>query len=145
MVTGFAILSADGWKRDTNWIPVPLTWALDEIHSTAGTPTEDRELVPERPYWFNLGFSGTGHPDLFKILTLVAPTGQVNEFASGVFCFEVQAFSENADPDIRWYRVRWNGGFTGEENEIQLAAKLQIEESKEAPWTTQASRAVVDS
>ena len=43
------------WRPHDDWIPLGLRWSLDEINAVRGTPTEDRYLVPNRPYMFDLG------------------------------------------------------------------------------------------
>ena len=38
------------WRQYTDWIPLGLRWCLDEINAVRGAPTQDRYLVPNRPY-----------------------------------------------------------------------------------------------
>jgi hypothetical protein len=43
------------WDITKNWVALPLYWTLGEIdNDAAGRPTEERHLVPQRQYLFDL-------------------------------------------------------------------------------------------
>jgi len=94
------------WRFCPDWIPLGLRWCLDELNAVQGTPTQDRYLVPNRPYMFDLGKLSTYLPEArFDLCTLVKPLAQANDFGSGEYCFEVTVYSENSAPASSWYRV----------------------------------------
>ena len=44
------------WDKLPYWVPINLDWMLDEYERMAhGKPTRERDLVPNKPYIFNLG------------------------------------------------------------------------------------------
>ena len=123
------------WESQKNWVPLGLRWILDEPNIyAAGKPTEERDLVPKRPYLFNLGCISTQHPDKFRLLTVVEPTAQSSRFDSGTYCFEVTAFSENADPVVKYYKLQWAGGFTSNIPASEASHRIIIEELDRPPW-----------
>ena len=65
LITAMGMISEGKWETQTNWVAPYILWALDEPALRSGQPTQDRHLVPERPYIFNLGQLGTRYPDVF--------------------------------------------------------------------------------
>ena len=61
------------WRKERNWISVGLRWVFDEQNEK---PTEDKYLVPQRPYRFNLLNLSTSRPDFLELLTIFRTTGQ---------------------------------------------------------------------
>jgi hypothetical protein len=121
------------WRRHTDWIPLGLRWCLDEINAVRGAPTQDRYLVPNRPYLFDLGKVSTYLPEpKFEITTLVKPTAQQNDFATGEYCFEVTAYSENAPPTRSWYIVVIH--------DLRSPNPITVEQVPTAPWADATSR-----
>jgi hypothetical protein len=135
VLTACGRLSDHGWEREPNWVPVGLSWILDELNvRVAGKPTEERNLVPHRPYLFNLGKISARDPHVFRLLVIHEPTAQRADREPGEYCFEVTAFSENAEQDVKWYRVKWRGGFVSEETDGTLV--LEVDELQQAPWAS---------
>jgi hypothetical protein len=101
-----------GWSKWERWIPVPLLWSLDESNVTSGRPTAERDLVPRRPYMFDLGGCSTLAPDDFNIRSTAYPFAQPMTFRASEHCFEITVFSENAEPVVKFVRVNWHGEFS---------------------------------
>jgi len=95
------------WRKERNWLSVGLRWIFDELNKK---PTEDKYLVPHRPYRFNLLELSTLHPDTFELLTIFRTTGQKWEFPRGKYCFEVTISGERLKPIIRYYLVDFREG-----------------------------------
>jgi len=125
------------WRLFSDWIPLELRWSLDEINTGQGLPTQDRYLVPNRPYMFDLGKLSTYLPYArFDLTTLLKPLAQANEFGPGQYCFEVTVYSENATPSGDWYLV--------EVDRDQCAPNpLRVEQLKTSPWASEARTAIV--
>jgi hypothetical protein len=102
---------SDKWIRDKMWMPLPLLWSLDDTNIAKGEPTSDRDLVPRRPYLFDLGCCSTFQPDIFSLQVAVRPFNQRTEFMIGIRRFEVTVFSENAEPLRKLIKVHWHGRF----------------------------------
>jgi hypothetical protein len=140
-----------GWARDPNWLPIGLRWVLDELNVEAhGKPTEERNLVPRRPYLFNLGNVSTQHPSQFRLILILVATGQRHTFPPGDYCFEITVYSENAEPTVKWYRVQWRGGFKAEHvakalerDPAEIRRWLEVEELTAAPWAATSAGADV--
>jgi len=116
------------WREFSDWIPLGLRWCLDELNVVQGVPTQDRYLVPNRPYMFDLGKLSTYLAEArFDLLTLVKPMAQANDFGSGVYCFEVTAYSENAAPSRDWYRVEVD-------RDPHASSPLKVAQLGAAPW-----------
>ena len=115
------------WRPAASWIPLPLLWSLDESNRTKGTPTQDRDLVPRRPYHFDLGGCSTQSPDDFSLTATSYPYGQPTIFPPKQLCFEVTVFSENAEPLKKWIRVNWMGRF------VLLSDRLDFEYLRNPP------------
>jgi hypothetical protein len=121
------------WRQYIDWIPLGLIWSLDEINAVRGTPTQDRYLVPHRPYMFDRGKISAYAPDpAFELRTLISPMAQKNAFRLGEHCFEVTAYSENAPPTRSWYRVTI----------VDLGSPnpISVERMQTAPWADEASK-----
>jgi hypothetical protein len=137
------ILTASGerlpdrrWRLFPDWIPLGLRWCLDEINAVQGVPTQDRYLVPNRPYMFDLGRLSTYLPEAkFDLCTLVKPMAQANDFGEGQYCFEVTVYSENATPTSAWYLV-------DVDRDPRASNPLRVEQLKTAPWATEGAATV---
>ncbi len=115
------------WRQYADWIPLGLIWCLDEINAVRGAPTQDRYLVPHRPYMFDLGKISSYSPNPeFELRTLVNPTAQQNAFGTGEYCFEVTAYSENASPTRSWYIVTIA--------DPRSPNPISVEQMQAAPW-----------
>lgn len=116
------------WRRFPDWMALGLRWCLDEINGVQGTPTQDRHLVPHRPYEFDLGKLSTYLPSAkFQLCSLILPAAQPNEFGAGEYCFEITAYSANASPVSAWYLVTVD-------RDIHAPNPLRVEQLKSAPW-----------
>ena len=123
------------WRRHADWIPLGLRWTLDENNLVRGEPTQDRYLVPNRPYMFDLGKVSTYSPDpKFELSTLIKPTAQKNDFGTGEYCFEVTAYSENAPPTRSWYLVV--------AHDLHSPNPITVEQIQTVPWASESRTAV---
>jgi len=113
------------YHRDKNWIPVRLRWIFDQ-------PQESENLMPWKPYRFNLLNLSTSHPDEFRLLLIFLPTGQLSSFRTGRYCFEVTVFAEDTKPLSRYYFVDFlSGGIS--EDFASVRNKFVIHDSKKSP------------
>lgn len=57
LVIGMWELIKGDWQKEKNWISVPLQWAAGEGkgYDYPGKLREERNIIPRRPYYFNLG------------------------------------------------------------------------------------------
>lgn len=111
------------WEEVKNWIPLPLLWAADErewegvIIEGDGQKSNkkfggvERNLVPNRPYFFHLGKFDVGE-DLdqlchFELTTFPRLPGQINIYPEGYFCFKVKIIAEEIDPLIKYFYLQW--------------------------------------
>ena len=133
ILTACARRNADNeWRQLRDWLPLGLFWCLDEYSLQAsGRPTEERYLVPKRPYLFDLCNVTTRTPDRLYLRVIVTPSAQATDFPPGEYCFEVTVFSENADAVQAWYRVDWSGGITDAADARQ---HLMVEQLPRQPW-----------
>ena len=99
---------ADGWKIQQNWIPVSIGWVLDEwIQMSEGRPTEERDMIPERPYLFHaLGISSI-QPHYLNIYPTIIPRHQSNQYVPGEYCFEIKVFAIGAKTIKKYVHVKW--------------------------------------
>ena len=126
------MISEGKWETQTNWVAPYILWALDEPALRSGQPTQDRHLVPERPYIFNLGQLGTRYPDVFILRVVSMPGGQRIEYFAGEYCFEVTAFAEGADPAKRYFHIQWDGQCTEDFEEVK--SKIRVYSKDRSPW-----------
>ena len=121
------------WRQKDNWLPVGLLWAFDEPgRSPAQKAIEEKNLVPSRPYRFNLLKLSTGHRNSFRLLLIWYPMGQPSEFAIGKYCFEVTVSAEGSKPIKRYYIVDFHeASITGDYNSARK--KIQIHDQNKAP------------
>jgi hypothetical protein len=120
------------WRKERNWISVGLLWIFDEKNVKYRKPTEDKYLVPNRPYRFNLLNLSTSHPDTLKLLVIFRTTGQKYDFPIGKYCFEVTISGERLDPIFRYYYVDFReGGINEDFNSVKN--KIFIEAKKRPP------------
>ncbi len=118
----------DGWEHTKDWIPVALRWAAGEDSEyvqdiqkvvIVKKIREERNIIPKRPYYFNLGCISTTHAGEFRILQVIGLTGQKNIFGPGEYIFEVTVTGEQFDPIVRYFRVRWDGECTEDLNDVE--------------------------
>ena len=100
------------WHKEPNWLSVGLKWIFDEQNEK---PTEDKDLVPHRPYLFNLLTLSTLNPGTFALLTIFRTTGQKYDFPLGKYCFEVTISGERIRPIMRYYLVDFLEGDINED------------------------------
>jgi len=134
LLTGVGQLVDGVWKVQEAWIPVTLRfWVLDElVQRAAGKSTEERDLVPLRPYVFNLGFFSTSLPDSFHLGDVLIPRNQPNEYGPGDFCFELMAFAEGAAPAKKYFWIHWKGGCSDEFDEVRR--RVVVTPMDQPPW-----------
>jgi hypothetical protein len=116
------------WEVEKNLISVPLRWAAGEEYENIKDMKlrEERNLIPHRPYYFNLGRISTRHPHKFKILDLPGLTAQPLEFGPGEYFFEVTVTGEEVEPCVKYFQVRWDGGCTEELSEVRERFSVSI-------------------
>lgn len=98
----------DGWKTQDNWFPVSVRWTLDEWTQIAeGKPTEEKDLVPEKPYLFHaLGIS-SNQSSLFYLYPVIIPRHQSDTYPPGKYCFEITAIALGAKTVKKYVHVDW--------------------------------------
>lgn len=128
------------WKKTQNWAPIGLQWLLARNEQQADPYPEMRDLAPQRPYIFKLGYIFERLPDSFALARHITPTGQPETFGPGEHCFEIKVYSSNADPVIKYFKVSWESGITednkGNNSSILSNVKnsLEVKILKHAPW-----------
>lgn len=133
ILTAVGSFSSDEWRKNENWAPVYLPWSLDEtIMFATGQPTQERDLVPKRPYFFDLGFWGHEHPNEFALRAFNVPTPQPDKYPPGKHCFEIQIYAENAKPITKYFHVYWHGQYTEDFKEMQQRVIIFATDS--SPW-----------
>jgi len=113
------------WITHPNWIAVPVKWALDEMNPH---PSEAKDLVPYRPYVFNLGVIRTFEPNILELKILISPLNQSIRYEPGNYCFEAMVCAEGIEGPIKkYFYIKWNGGcsiiLVEAENSIQVEMK----------------------
>ena len=94
LITSVGSIKNAKWRTQNNWIPVPLRWVFDELSQhSKGKPTEERDLIPHRPYLFNLGQLSMAHPETFLLLYSIISKSQTESYERGEHCFELTAFA----------------------------------------------------
>ncbi|MEW6659297.1 MAG: hypothetical protein AB1424_11610 [Thermodesulfobacteriota bacterium] len=115
--------SDDKWEKIQNWIPLPLQWAADErefedviIEGETQTVKRkiaraERNIVPNRPYFFNLGMFDVGKSIVnlcqFVLLTFPQLKAQTNSYSEGHFCYQVKIIAEEIEPLIKYFYLKW--------------------------------------
>jgi hypothetical protein len=100
----------DGWKSQENWIPISIRWILDEWAEIADKkPTQERALIPERPYLFHILGISSNQPSLFHLYPVIIPRHQSDKYPPGTYCFEVTAFALGAKTVKKYVHVEWKG------------------------------------
>ena len=133
LLTGAGSKDKGKWQKEDNWLPLSLLWALDEASMQAsGKPTEERDLVPHRPYSFNLGAVRTTDPDNLSISVIIYPTGQRTAFPPGEYCFEIKVFAATVKPICKYFYVQWDGKCS--ENHEEVKKKLRVFAKDVPPW-----------
>jgi hypothetical protein len=121
------------WKIQTNWIPAPIRWGLDEPTLLAtGRPTEEKHLIPDRPYFFNFGVLRTDRSDHFLLNPIAMPGGQATEYSTGEFCFELTVFAERVDPIRKYFHIHWDGGCSEDFEEVKRRVRIDVRDNP--PW-----------
>jgi hypothetical protein len=117
------------WNKTENWIPLGLEWVLDEIKRQAtGRPTEERNLVPSRPYRFNLFNLSTSHRDGIMLRTVFYPSAQPTMFGPGKYCFEITVTAERCNPVKKYFWVDWKGGCAEDFEEVQQKIGISMKD-----------------
>ena len=131
-LTGMGKFDSGKWNRFNNWLPVGLMWALDERTSDiAGRPTEEKNLVPFRSYFFNLGCITTSDPEHFKVLVVDESQEELIRHGPGVYCFEVEITADRAKPETKYFYLKWTGEFP--EAYEDPRKKITVAQGDEAP------------
>lgn len=110
------------WQKEENWISVALLWGAGEheiYEYGIRKPREERNLIPNRPYYLSLGRITTQDPKTFELMQVIILTAQNNKFEPGEYCFEVTVNGEDIDPPVKYFKVRWDGGCTEDLNEVE--------------------------
>jgi len=107
---------------------VPLRWAAGEEreYDYPGKLREERNIIPHRPYYFNLGKISTQHPHKFIILDLPRLTAQRSKFDAGEYCFKVTVTGEEVDLPPKYFYVIWRGGCTANLDEVEQRFEVSM-------------------
>jgi hypothetical protein len=121
LVTSMWKLINGKWEKEENWISVPLRWAAGEEYENIKDLKlrEERNLIPHRPYYFNLGQISTRYPQKFRILDLPGLTAQPSELDPGEYYFEVTVTGEEVERIVKYFKVRWDGECSEDLNEVK--------------------------
>jgi hypothetical protein len=152
ILTGIGKIEGTIWNKEGNWIPVPLKWAADEreltdkeygyreinykelnyMESINKIPKVERDLIPYRPYFFNLGRLSFLHPSSFKLLTVMELTAQKHDLGTGHYCLEVKIVAEEINPIIKYFHINWNGSLCLVYKAVKESIDCWIEDR--SPW-----------
>jgi hypothetical protein len=121
------------WETQKNWIPAPVRWGFDEFAlPITGRPTEEKDLIPDRAYFFNFGVLRTDHPNHFLLNPIAMPGGQKTKYPPGKFCFELTVYAQGADPAIKYFHIEWLGGCTQKFQNVKK--QIIIKTGDKPPW-----------
>lgn len=111
------------WEEIRNWIPLPLQWAADEREwedALIDSETQkvfrklarvERNIVPNRPYFFNLGKFDVGKNIFqacqFELLTFPKLIAQTNLYSEGYYCYKIKIIAEEIEPLIKCFYLQW--------------------------------------
>ena len=137
-LTSVGIYEHGKWTRLKNWVPIGLVWVSPAENYTNPYP-EIRNLALKMPYVFSLGGVKETQPNTFKLDYHSIPTGQPDKFQTGEYCFEVTAYSSNANTITKYFKIIWRGDFKQENigqfrNANIFKEKLIVSQLKKAPW-----------
>lgn len=122
------------FQKEGNWLPLGLLWALDEPAKMAtGRATEEKNLIPNRPYFFDLGCVSNQDDTVFHLRTIVEPSAQKHliNLRPGEYCFEVLVSAEKCKPLTCYFYVEWKGGYPDSEQEA--GKHIEITQSTKPP------------
>jgi hypothetical protein len=127
VLTGMWKHTNDKWEKEVDWVSVGLQWAAGE-HVVFLGPLhkirEERNIVPNRPYYFNLGNITTRNPQVFKILQTIKLYAQDDEFGPGEYYFEVRVTGEEVNLPPKYFHVIWRGDCTANLTEVEQRLKV---------------------
>lgn len=124
ILTKVAKKGKDGnWKLKDNWIPIPLQWVL-------GRGALQRDLVPKRPYLFNLGSFSAAREGKLLITYAMIPKAQPETFEPGEYCFEISTFAVGAETHKKYFYVE----FQDFKALPDLSAIKKVEMEDQPPW-----------
>lgn len=133
LVTGMGRFEDGKWQIHDNWIPAPIRWALDiSAEIGAGEPTQEKDLIPHRPYVFNFGILRTDHPNSFFLNPITMPGNQPVNYSPGEFCFELKVFAEGTEPARKYVHVQWEGGCSVNFNKVKKRITICLLDNP--PW-----------
>ena len=95
-----------GWKLDEKWIEIPLKWVIP-IREPSGLPVMTRDLMPGRPYLFNVGSFSNRRNGEFLFTYYISPVSQYEKVSPGKYCFEITAYGENLEPQKRYLYIEF--------------------------------------
>ena len=129
LITNMGRFKHGKWQIQRPWIAAPIRWALDiPAEVGADEPTEEKDLVPHRPYVFNLGILRTNYPDSFVLKTILMPGNQDVKYGPGEFCFELKVFAEGAKPARKYVHIKWDGGCTDDFDDVKKKIKVSLKD-----------------
>ena len=131
-LTAVAEKKQNQWQMEPNWVPIGLKWILGQSYiGPYPRATEEKNLVPNRPYIFSLGSVKGGRANIVELAYYLSPTGQRDKFPPGEYCFEITIFAANAKMIKKYFYINWKGGFSPDVNEFKK--HLIIEVRKQFP------------
>jgi hypothetical protein len=133
VITAIEELKQDRWIKESNWLPLDLTWGLYD-------PTvSERDLIPE-PAWkvwkwgaptvyvFNLAYIVDDGTDQLRLAAIRRPSAQRTCLPPGIYRVQIIVYSANGEWTGRWYELilqSSRGSFSGD--------RLNVRELQAAP------------
>jgi len=123
----------DGWKTQDDWIPVSIRWILDEwTQRVEGKPTEERDLIPERPYFLHILGISSHISSAFRIYPIIIPRHQSDKYVPGIYCFEITAFALGIRTVKKYIYVEWKDSDI--ETSMTIPERLIVNIKDSPPW-----------
>lgn len=116
------------WKPKNGWIQIPLKWVLGEDIF----PSLIRDLIPEKPYLFNLGSFSSIRDGKFLFTYSKSPLSQKETVDPGEYCFEVTVFALKAKPIKKYLYVDFDD-FSGVTDLEKIKGYIKKVEMKDHP------------
>lgn len=118
------------WKIHNNWIQIPLQWVMRENPLLPSLLYKD--LLPEKPYLFNLGSFSPIRDGKFLFTYSMSPLSQKETVNPGEYCFEVTVFALEATPVKKYCYVDFDD-FSGVTDLEKIKEYIKKVEMKDYP------------
>jgi hypothetical protein len=112
------------WIPHPNWIPAPIQWALGPNRS------DMKDLVPHRPYVFNLAVLDSENPNILDLKFFITPGNQLTWYEIGYYCFAVMVCAEGiGKPLMKYFYINWEGGADTDLEHTRQKIQVRIEDT----------------